>query len=140
MTKARLDKRRAQLINEELDLLDEQQRDLESQIKVSDPPSAKLLEYTMVVVRQAYGLAHDLLTITKDPKFNQRWDGRFLGSHRRIWKNPLSAKSPIETPWRGDLDNDKIIRLSQIKGISIVKTINEHFHDIPKSGSTMWRK
>jgi hypothetical protein len=50
MTKARLDKRRAQLINEELDLLDEQQRDLESQIKVSDPPSAKLLEYTMVVV------------------------------------------------------------------------------------------
>jgi len=52
MTKARLDKRRAQLINEELDLLDEQQRDLESQIKVSDPPSAKLLEYTMVVVRR----------------------------------------------------------------------------------------
>jgi len=81
MTKARLDKRRAQLINEELDLLDEQQRDLESQIKVSDPPSAKLLEYTMVVVRQAYGLAHDLLTITKDPKFNQRWDGQSSGDN-----------------------------------------------------------
>jgi hypothetical protein len=84
-----------------LDDFDKQQRKLFGQISKDPNPSTELLNNGMIVARQAHALACELFSITKDQKFHRRWDSGLLERYsRRMWKNPLSPKTRVPSPWR----------------------------------------